>query len=340
METIKPEKDEVDAYQRLRAGAAKANGKPSERGAAQPALMPEGGRTDAPEPPRPVAKGAARTGRWMVPVLCVLVVVMAGTGAWQVHRQTETIAIMEAQLDSAQRTIEQSQLVVARLEGQLTRTDATMAQSGNELALEMKRMDVELRKLARDQAAQQELLMRRLDEQSGAIRKSVETLQGELGALGQQARALDARGDQLGGRIDEIVARETDLANRLETQVALATVLSDRLSEQERQVLTLTEASQARQAALLTLEARLDPIEASLGSLGQRVAALGGEVDLLREAQPGTVAAAGQIQALEQRMEAIDATRSQLVQRFVGLDRKLNEIGLELQALRAQSPTR
>jgi chromosome segregation ATPase len=316
MEVIKPDKDEVDAFHTQRNGSKAQAFREQVRAEAESQPVT---RVDVPVEQKNAGPGKAAGGpKWLVVSLAMLVLVLSGLFAWQVRKHEETIAVMEDQLFKAQKHIEQSQLVVARLEGQIFKTDATMAQSGNELAREIKRMDTELRKLGKQfetlngqvssQSASQNSTLDKLTQQLHPVAAQIKTLGEALATAEAQIKGVTARQNEQDGQLESLVPSvegvKTDLAGAKADSVRL-------LGEVER-----------LQTALQSDLARMAELETSVGKLTR--------------ATTNQVSAAS-VKELSQRVEAIDATRAQLVQRFVTLDRKLNEMTLEMQAIRASN---
>jgi chromosome segregation ATPase len=320
METIKPEKDEVDAFRSQKTGG-KAQAFRAQAKSTGPVALP----SETVAAPDNVLR-MTRPAQWMIILMFLLLVAMTVLFAWQVQNHEGTIVIMEEQLIKAQRNIDQSQLVVARLEGQIFQTDATMAQSGNELAREIKRMDLEQRR----QAKQLEGFTAQIDKR---LQASAEETTSRLEDVGAAVARLTVVEEELSGLRKIIEAAEVQLRNlavRLEEQESIAGKTDARVMELAQSVEAGRAADEESGAAIeaLRLEgrlrlARLDELEAAVAKAD-------------KGAQGS--ASAKSVQDITQRVEAIDATRGQLVQRFVNLDRKLNELSLEVQALRVTRP--
>lgn len=309
MESIKPEKDELDAREaRDTRSRRKAEVPPKKR-----PILPKASR---PGDHKAEASGVGRSSKGLILLLFILVVSVAVFGYWQVRQQAATIQAMDQQLAQSRRMIDQSQLVIARLEGQVYQTDATMAQSGNELARELQKMDESLRKL--DKSVKQRLAgldqaVKKDSEQDQGVQKRVDGLRGELAGIEPMLNAMESRLNNLDVRIQK---QFDDLKVSLNEDTG-------RISGLEKQLATLAPGQASNQAAVEALEAQSSRLAADLKKLQQ-------------QAQSGTSISPAEWQDVRQTVKAVDTARGQLVQRFVNLDRKLNEISLELQALRAE----
>ncbi len=323
MESIKPDKDEVDAFRNQKVGGkAQAHREQVRAPAEAPVIAPVAAPRSVAEPQ--VVVGVTRASQVLVLLLVMLLVGMAILFAWQVQNHEDTIAVMEAQLVKAQRNIDQSQLVVARLEGQIFQTDATMAQSGNELAREIKRMDVEQRR----QAKQLEALGVQLDSRVKALASEyaqrLGPLEGELARLAGIAGTLDSTRST----VEALEVQARNFGARLDEQAAVG-------ARTEQAVTELTAASAAGRGGAERADAAIQALRKESESFAAALDEVQARLAQLSQGTQAT-ASARSLQELSERVAAIDATRSQLVQRFVTLDRKLNEMSLELQALRAR----
>ena len=310
MDTIKPEKDEVDRFRSQR-GDAKT---PKEKVPAAKISTVDGGVT------APAASSVSLTRGAQVALVLVfiMVLVVAGFGFWQVRSQQDTIQAMEQQLSQARQYISQSKLITARLEGQINQTDATMAQSGNEMARELKFLDAEVRKLW-------DVANKRNKQWIQDNQKSIESLQSNL-------KANIDRTQGLAGEVTGLLAMDESLSQFVSNQ---ENALADFKVANTGQIASLETAAEELKAALGLAQNQsaehFKALEASLAAQTQLSARL--ERELAKAQQLGQE---GRIKELENTLGSLDKTRNQLVQRFVDLDRRFNELALEVQALQSQ----
>ncbi|WLQ15212.1 hypothetical protein O5O45_04615 [Hahella aquimaris] len=296
METIKPEKDEVDRFQSQRHKA--------------PATKPAEPKKAAPVAEAPVEAYVrlSRPAQWAIVFVFILVLTFALIGYWQVKNQQQTILSLQNQLQQATQYISQSKLVTARLEGQINQTDATMAQSGNEMARELKTLDSEIRKLWDVSNKRNKQLIE--DNQ-----KALKALQGDFKQSQERVKALS-------GEINGLTVIGENLGKSQEAQALQISALADDMGRTDEAL----ERKQAELAQLLKQSS--DKLEKALSEQTVALAKLERMIGKMNEQN-----LEGNLKELEKKVSAIDATRNQLVQRYVELDRRMNEIGLQLKAM-------
>lgn len=311
MESIKPEKDEVAAYQGQ--DRKKRSNEPAPAKAAKSAAK-IGKKVASDETPDVNGKvvGVTRRAQRLLVLLFILVVAMSVLGFWQVGQQAATIDSMSLQLRQARQSLEQSQLIIARLQGQVYQTDATMAQSGNELARAMQKQDKDLFALG----SQYESLTATVAEQAEAHERDYQRLGAQLESLQEELAGL---APQLVASKTQIDGLNTSTMALEGSTVALGESLSD-LEQRQNDNLDRLEALGLQDLGLL----------ADLDQLQQDV--------LAAKALAARQVSQEQLEALTQTVDSIDSTRNQLVQRFVTLDAKLNALSGELNELKQRAP--
>ncbi len=310
MDTIKPEKDEVDRFrsQRGDASAQKDHDATTKRTNVT--------RTDKVTPSSSVS--LTRGAQLALVFVFVMVLLVAGFGFWQVSSQQDTIQTMEQQLDQARLYISQSKLITARLEGQINQTDATMAQSGNELARELKFLDSEVRKLW-------DVTNKRNKQWIQDNQQAIETLQTSLKANADRTQGL-------AGEVAGLVARDESLNQIVSNQEKAFVEFKAANAEQ---LLGLSSSATELQTKLGLMQ---NQTEERLKALGNSIAAQT-QLSAKLERELAKVQQLGQeqrIKELESTLGSLDKTRNQLVQRFVELDGRYNELALEVKALQSQ----
>src|SRR5690554_4762111 len=148
MDSLTPDKDDMERFrkERKRTTAVETQGSPITARRGTP-VKPEPARTPVRER-TPAAPAPSRSGTSWVGVLALLVAIgLGGAGFWLYDQQRTTITQLEAQLSEANQYISQSKLVLARLEGSLGETEATVLQSDSKLTTRLAGIDSEIRKL-------------------------------------------------------------------------------------------------------------------------------------------------------------------------------------------------
>ena len=334
MDSIKPEKDEVDLHRNK-----KKRPPPTNDSAVSPVAYANG-----------TTVRLSRPAQWALFIIFLLVFGLAGMGYWQVKQQQNTIQALDSQLEEASRYISQSKLIIARLEGQITQTDATMAQSGNELARELKFLDSEVRKL--------------WDVANKRNKQSIQNNQNSLKRMTTDIAAANATADELLGNVNKL---EQEIRNMSALSEAVATVQAElkkqgemiaiqqaKLAEQNdllsKQVVSV---SQTQDQAMATIEelqrsktdlsanqqALSDQLVTSLAEFDSKIASQRQTIQTLVKAVGRTrtdSVLSDRLKAVEASMAGLDKVRGQLVQRIVSLDARINEIQLEMQALQSR----
>ncbi|GAA3948654.1 hypothetical protein [Allohahella marinimesophila] len=283
----------------------------------------------------PPAKSSGST--WL---LWLLLLALAGAGAYVLYLQQQVVDNLQNELTTAQTLADESQKLAGELEGQLSQTDATLAQSGNEMARALKKMDAQLRKLEKSTAAS-----------TAAASDKLAQIEKTNAILVQKQVALDA---QLATATKTIAQHTTSLGTLsqmsediLAEQNALSTTtaaLETRLGKIDDAVAQMAEqAGEAAQERVAALNSNVEKLEKGLSQLQSTVAQHGDQIVEARKlAQSASRAASREavspdtVKSLQQQVDSIDATRQQLVQRFVAVDRRLNELSLQLNVLSSQ----
>ncbi|OZG74019.1 hypothetical protein BTA51_09595 [Hahella sp. CCB-MM4] len=310
MDTIKPEKDEVDRFRSQR--------RPPKTASATEKTVTED------KPAAPVQKhdpntvSLTKSAQFALVFVFLMVVILAGFGYWQVNSQQNTIQTLEQQLDQARQFISQSKLITARLEGQINQTDATMAQSGNEMARELKFLDSEMRKL--------------WDVANKRNKTWIEDNQQAITALQADLKANNDRTQGLAGEVTGLVAMDDSHNQSIAKQEEAIAKLSESSTASINQLKKATEEIQAGQSLLEgQMGQRIQKLEDSVSSQTQSLARVERNVTKLGQNNYDA-----RLKELEENLSGLDKTRNQLVQRFVELDSRISEIALEIRALQSK----
>ncbi|MAM85954.1 hypothetical protein [Allohahella sp. A8] len=285
--------------------------------------------------PAQAAKGSGST--WL---LWLLLLALAAGGGYVLYLQQQIVDNLQDELTTAQTLADESQKLAGELEGQLSQTDATLAQSGNEMARALKKMDAQLRKLEKSTAAETAEAAKKLAalEKSNAVLVQKQlALDAQLGtankAIEQHTRSLST----LSQLSEDILAEQNALS-------ATTTALETRLGKVDEAVAQMAEqAGAATQERLAAITGKIEQVDKGLSQLQSSVAQQGDQlVEARKLAQSASRAASREVvtpetmKSLQQQVDSIDAARQQLVQRFVAVDRRLNELALQLNLMSSQ----
>jgi chromosome segregation ATPase len=359
MEPIKPDFDELD-----RPGGVRQRPRQDGQGQASrsPQRRPNAGegyddgrrsRQSAALQPR---RESSSAGLWL---LWLIVLALAGGGGYVLFRQQQVVDGLELELERARSLVNQSQKIAGDLEGQLSQTDATLAQSGNEMARALKKLDAQVRKLEKSSAASQadaEVTVAEVQKALEVVAQKQSSTAVQLGTatktIGQHTEALKTIGTLSEGLVadqDQLSKRASDLGLRIDS---LDKALDDRINSVTEQA--VSKSADVLSKRLVAMEGTLDKAQSEAAAADAAVSAL--RVDTARQQQAleravNIAEAAGKaaaragdrpsvspdtVKTLQRQVDAIDATRQQVVQRLVNADRRLNELTLQLDALAAQ----
>ncbi len=300
MDSLTPDKDDLERFRQDRTKAASAKPAAGDRGVGKsnPVAPPAARKTAA----QPSAGSAA----WLTAFALLLIVAVAVVSFWQIFRQQATIDQLQAELGEASQYINQSKLVTARLEGSLSETEANVAQSGSQLASRLNTIDSEIRKLWDVTNKRNIQLIKEAQSKIAALEATNSKLQTRLEATEQEiAKASRLVGEQQ-ARVDGLVQTQDSLKAGLTKaeRVAEAAAKADAVARVESM-------AKNNQAQLAAVTKRIEAV-ASQGA--------GQEVD-------------GRVKNLETAIDSIDVNRQQLNRRVLDLERRLNEAQLRLNAL-------
>ncbi len=310
MEPIRPDDDELIADEPFGAAEPRetAPGKQKPVKADKPKQKAE----KPPKPPRPPKQDKAG-GSGLVWLL--LLVVAAGAGAgW--YFQEQRIQALEGQLEEADYWARQSNLALARFEGELSETGESLQERGasleEQLAANKKQIDAadsEIRKLW---AIANERNKKRLDahqERLASIDGKLVEAEKAIAGVGEQVEQVRAG---LASDVDAVETRVAELAQAGEA-------LQGELAEVTAQVAGVDELVDGRirrfqQEQKLTL----DGIESRIASLEKAADSSAGDAKVR--------ALRNELAQLKKTVEAIDASRSQLTSRLVRLSEEVNQL--------------
>ncbi|MBD3656685.1 MULTISPECIES: hypothetical protein [Marinobacter] len=314
MEPIRPDDDELRAGTRSTTAAAK---KPADKPvtADKPVADRESSARAGPERPKPAA-GGGRSGGGHTGLLIILLLVLAAGGGWMWFQQEQRVAALEGQLEEADYWARQSKLALARFEGELTETGASLEQTGatieQRLADQQKRQeaaDGEIRKLW---ALANERNRKQLDDHETRLTQLAAGQEGQAGALAKLETSVTAGQQALEQNLAGLEQRLGDLSAESAEAAEQLTVLTTRFDEVDQVVeRSLQRFRQEQKLAFDGLESRVTALERSSGSAA--------DSSQLKKLE-------GQLANLRKTVESIDASRAQLTSRLVRLSEEVDQL--------------
>ncbi|WP_369602076.1 hypothetical protein AAIA72_03590 [Hahella sp. SMD15-11] len=284
MDGIRPDRDELERHVKQHASP----GQPRKRKSAVPG---------SPDTAKAVEQYVrlTRPAQAALVIIFIMLVAIAVAGYWNYTRQIRVIDQMQAQLEEASRQVRQSNLVIARLEGELQSTDSTLQQSGNEVARQLKFLDSEIRKLWDVSNKRNKAWIRQ-------AQKDIESLKSRTGGLSAELQTLENSFQNQSKLIEQIQTDATAMSVR---QAAMDEVLS-----------RTNESLSAVQVSLASLQKQVSEIQSGLQRQEKQTAALLSRLDKLE----------ARLASTEELARVFDQARQQLVGRYLSLDKRLKAI--------------
>ena len=225
----------------------------------------------------------------------VLLIVGAVGGGWTYNEQSQELTVLREELKDALGFIRQSKLLMARFEGRLSETGAEMAEGDTEAQKKLKFLDSEVRKLwgiAYDRNR------KAIGVNDGSIKLHASELKSTASELENITSANKKQAEKLNNLVKSLSVQQSS-TRVLQSELLTVKGSNEQLLDQIKQL------EDVSSAALLVIRQ---------------------EINQLAENE----AMAGRVQQNELAIEAIDASRLQLNERFVVLDRKLNDLQLPI----------
>lgn len=251
----------------------------------------------------PVAKSDSGSLKHSAPLFIgsiLLTLMLFGFLGWAYMKQSQALSKVEQDLAEAMDFVNQSKLSMARLEGELNEAGAEIEQSGSAAAEKLKFLDAEMRKL--------------WGVAGDKNRKAISQNKDALAGLG--VRVSQLKGKELAPIKSQQAAQAKQVA-ALQQQVEESIALAKQIPELRKQL------ANGQSDLALTREA----LEGNVDALDTRIEGLIGKLGRLENSDSSK-------QAVEnaKAIASIDASRRQLNERIVGLDRRLNELKLQVSA--------
>ncbi|MBB5321293.1 coiled-coil domain-containing protein [Marinobacter oulmenensis] len=316
MEPIRPEEDE------LRAEGPSGGATTKDRAG-------QGPDDGASKPPKASARksgsGGGQGGGSRL--LWVLVVLVAGVGGAGLYWQNERINALEGQLEEADYWARQSKLALARFEGELSETGESLQERGETLnekiAANGERLDTADEEIRKLWGVADDRNRKRLDSHKASLDEHGQRLDGmddELAAADKAVTDLETTLAQARSSLSDDLAQ---LRQRLDDGLASLEQADNeavaRIGQLEQQ---MAEVDQTIENRLRRFEREqrltMDGVESRLSALENKVgnAAAAGELSALKR----------QVAAMEETVESIDASRSQVTSRLIRLSEELDQL--------------
>jgi len=299
MDGLRPDSDEVDNFQQSR--TSRTNKKTTKRKANsndKPVSV-----SSPKQAGEPKSRTANKSGSNTVLGFIVVVLLVGVMGAgWIYNEQRQELTVLKVELEEALGFIRQSKLLMARFEGKLSETGDEMAEGDTEAQKKLKFLDSEVRKLwgvAYDRN-----------------RKAIGLNDGLIKAHASELKNTDT------------ALKNIALENKKQT---------DKLNELVKSLSVQQSSSHVLQSELLSIKGSNEHLFSQIKQLedtsNAAVMVMRQEINQLAENNK----IVARVQNNEVAIEAIDASRLQLNERFIVLDRKLND--LQLSTKPSQSAT-
>ena len=229
-----------------------------------------------------------------------LTLVLFGFLGWAYMKQSQVLSRVELDLAEAMDFVNQSKLSMARLEGELNEAGAEIEESGSAAAEKLKFLDSEMRKL--------------WGVAGDKNRKAISQNKDALAGLGVRVSQLKDKG--LAPLQSQLTAQAKQLTV-LQAQVAESIQLAEQMPALKKQV------ANGQSELALTREV----LEGDVEALEKRIAGLSDQLGRLASSDSSK-----QVVENAKAIASIDASRRQLNERIVALDRRLNELKLQVSA--------
>lgn len=252
---------------------------------------------------RPVANSGSDSIKGSAPLFVgsfALTLVLFGFLGWAYMKQSQALSRVEQDLAEAMAFVNQSKLSMARLEGELNEAGAELEETGSAAAEKLKFLDSEMRKLW---------------GVAGDINKK---------AISQNKDAIAGLAVRLSALKDkEFVTLQSGLSSQAKQLAAFKSQLSESIELAKQMPALKKQIANGQSELALSREA----LESSIDALDKRLDGLSGELSGLASSD-----ASKQVVENAKAISSIDASRRQLNERIVALDRRLNELKLQVSA--------
>lgn len=325
MDDLRPDVDEVRRFQQERAKSAKVKTTPATDAESKPS---QAQRTPNVTKKMEVSGGDVAKAQYTATpakknyfnlLLALMIICLAVGAAYYGRQQQLLIEQMDENLAYATDYMKQSKLLMARLEGRVHETGSELEQSGSAVDQKLQFLDSEMRKLWGVAGDTNKKLIAQTQSEIDSI-KTVTT--GLTDAVISQERksqvqqnSIDELQTSLTAKAKEIVSLQASLAK----QSADNTQLVKTLEQLKTQIKTL-ETAQAKLATDLLVQ--VQEAKSEIASVNEAVKSSADAESPFEK----------RIKNTEASIESINATRRQVNERIVTIERRLNDIQLLLKS--------
>jgi len=302
MESLRPDRDELDQFKKRQTKKKGVNKATRVELAQKKMTSGEAGVDSSRSSARLNAAPVQNNSILSLVLMLMLIVAMSG-GGWLYWQQQLELVELRQNLEDATGFIGQSKLLMARLAGELNETGAELEQSGSVAEKKLAFLDSEMRKLWGVTN----------DRNKKAIKDNASGLKVVSASLSKLNKHLDGtvsdNNKRFSGLGAQILAVEFDAAKQVSS---LANEVSITRAEQDERLSMIGSAVE---------KAAVDSID-----LNKRNTA---KVEKLSEFAKNTEKS---ISSIDATISSIDASRRQLNERVIDLERKLNKLQLSIKS--------
>lgn len=304
MDSLRPDRDDLDLYKsRKNKAVAPASGgglgsQEALRGGVRQSSVDATSVSAARSATKSTGQNAGL--KWVLFLLLLLVLVCAGLSA-MLFQQVQAVDVLERRLSNTDEFIGQNKLLMARLEGEVSETEAELEETGSVAGKKLDVLESEVRKLwgvaydrNRKTLKAHDDRLKKLDAAQLKTEKQGNKIGADLKELGvnvgKHVKTLDGRVASVSGELSIVRAEQDEFLQKLNNQLKL---LEQRAKAQEELTLKVNEG-----------------VKVNKLSIDESVAVLA----------------------------SVDESRRQLIKRVVDLESRLNELSLAASSTAVNKP--
>lgn len=265
MDGLRPEVDELDRFKNRSATKVKVD--VQKKGAAQPTKAIQQ-KTNSSFP---------------ITLVFLLFVCAATAFSWFSWKQQIELASLKTQLNDASGFMDQSKLLIARLEGKLSETGVELAESGTAAEKKLAFLDAEMRKLwgvaydrNKKSIEENQALLKNLESKLTGVQKDQSS---RLAGLSEELKKIVKRVDSYDSRLGALSSELSVL--RTEQDAANADV-KNRLIEHKKSIDSVRKDTQNYLERTAKLDLSIESINASRRQLNERIVELDKKINALQ----------------------------------------------------------
>lgn len=302
MDSLRPDRDEVDSFKKSRTtrGKSKAHGgaasaSPSSSDAKHVAPKHVAAKSHAHKQaanPKPIVVSKSAPNTLLGLIVVMLIVAAAGAG-WVYNEQRQELNDLRVELKDALGFIRQSKLLMARFEGKLSETGVEMTEGDTEAKKKLKFLDSEVRKLW---GVAYDRNRKSIGVNDGLIKQHASELKNIAVANKKQTAQLNG--------VLKTVSLQQSSTQLVQSELLALKGINEQLSSDIKQV------EDASNVLMSAMRQDINQLAKDDGMVSR-------------------------VQQNERAIEANDASRLQLNERYIALDRKLNDLQLSIKSIQS-----